>query len=381
LPPVLLDEDEAALLEAEDEAALLEAEDEEAALDDDVPLDEEAALDEVVLLDDDEVVVVLLDEVTALLDDAVEPPPEEAALLDPAPSPPVPVDPLSPFAHAANTALSVATAQDNQTARGLMVVPLYLSRPHGREGEVPDRGRWRWARAAPRTSLLRRITWWRYSCELVKFEAVIFDYVGVLVEMNRRATDELFQGRVLQSLRVLIPKWEQWCASHIDETLDAREIWCGFWDSLGPEALISAEAREAIHAFDYLSLFRAYPDTLPALTSARQRGLRLGVLSNSVLPKMESPSAPLRLSDLVTAICVPEPGSPFKPDGAAYLRIAEQLKVPAKMCLYFDNEPNLVEGARRVGMTGYLVDRSRVEHAIEQGVVKDLSAIDALLDL
>src|SRR5262249_52984591 len=161
---------------------------------------------------------------------------------------------------------------------------------------------------------------------------------------------------------------------------EARRMWGHFCDSLSAEGHLPAESRMEVYAFDYLGLFRACPDAVRVLADARRLDLRIGVLSNSVLPRLESSSAPLALADLVDVIGVPAMSGLFKPNPAAYLDVAWRLGVTPEKCLFFDDEPSRVEGARRAGMQGYLVDRTRSEHSIQGGVMKDLSAVSAILE-
>jgi FMN phosphatase YigB (HAD superfamily) len=48
-------------------------------------------------------------------------------------------------------------------------------------------------------------------------------------------------------------------------------------------------------------------------------------------------------------------------------------------CLFFDNKLTHVEGARAVRMRAYLVDRNRIQHAISEGVVCDLTPLPTLI--
>jgi FMN phosphatase YigB (HAD superfamily) len=214
----------------------------------------------------------------------------------------------------------------------------------------------------------------------MRFEAVIFDYVGVLVEMNRRQAAEFFQHRTRLPVATLTRRWEEWCSEHIGEVLSGLAMWQSFWTALAAEVGIGAQELAEIHAFDWFGMFTACPDALVALSDARRLGLRIGVLSNSVLPKLEAPSMPIALSELADVVRVPRRGSAVKPSRAAYVEMAAQLGAAPERCLYFDNELPFVEGARAAGMRGYLVDRKLGEGAAPAGVVKDLGGLAALIE-
>jgi FMN phosphatase YigB (HAD superfamily) len=212
----------------------------------------------------------------------------------------------------------------------------------------------------------------------MSLEAVIFDYDGVLVELDRDKVVSLFQGRSPVSVKEAHRRWERWCTVHAGEGRPAVEMWRAFWRALAAEVGMSERALGEICEVDPLSLFRLCPDTMGALREARQLGLRIGVLSNSALPGLMSPSAPVALSEVVDVIRVPRPGIAVKPQREAYLEIAGSLGVPPGRCLYFDNEPGFVQAARDVGMRAYLVARGAGPAAGELAVVKDLSSLPTL---
>ena len=56
------------------------------------------------------------------------------------------------------------------------------------------------------------------------------------------------------------------------------------------------------------------------------------------------------------------------------------LGVEPEQCLFFDDEVPCVDGARALGMSAYLVDRTRTEHELSRGIVCDLSAIATICD-
>lgn len=218
-------------------------------------------------------------------------------------------------------------------------------------------------------------------------KAVVFDYIGVLVAMDAHVAETFFGSRVPISLRVLSRRWEEWSASEAAHLLTegvagvdmSRRFWMAFWGSLSAELDLPLDSRRDINAFHYLSLFQLHPEALPVLLDLRRRGLRVGVLSNSVLPKLEMPSSSPPLRDLIDVVSVPQGEGEAKPELKAYQAVARQLGVGTEQCLFFDNEPINVAGASRAGMRGYLVDRKRTDHSLAEGIVKDLSIISDLV--
>lgn len=207
------------------------------------------------------------------------------------------------------------------------------------------------------------------------FEAVIFDYEGVLVEMNRERAASFFRGRSPISVKDLTRRWEAWCSDHAGDTLLADEMWHSMWDALRLEHEISDATFAELRAFDFVGLLEVFPDALPALREARRLGLRIGVLSNSALPRLKAPSSPIALAELVDVIRVPARGVAVKPDREAFVAIARSLGTSPDRCLFLDNNPDFVRAARGAGMRGYLVHRGRGEAPADLAVLLDLSGL------
>lgn len=212
----------------------------------------------------------------------------------------------------------------------------------------------------------------------MNYEAAIFDYDGVLVELDRDKAVSLFQGRAPLPVRALHRRWEAWCSVHAGEGRRADEMWRAFWVSLAAEVGIPERPLEEICAVDPLSLFRLCNDTLDALREARRLGLRIGVLSNSALPGLTSPSAPIALAEVVDVVRVPRPGTAVKPQREAYLEIARSLGASPDRCLFFDNDAAFVQAAREVGMRAFLVSRGPGAPGDDPAALKDLSGLRSL---
>lgn len=214
----------------------------------------------------------------------------------------------------------------------------------------------------------------------MKTEAAIFDYDGVLVELRPEKAVALFHGRAPLGVRELHRRWEVWCTEHAGEGRQAIEMWRAFWTELARQVGIAEGPLAEICAVDPFELFRLCPDTLAALKEARQSGIKLGVLSNSALPGLSSPLAPIALSEVVDVISVPRPGKPIKPHPEAYRDIAQRLGTVPERCLFFDNDPSFVEAARALGMKAYVVFRGGKGEAGDPLALRDLVGIRALVE-
>lgn len=215
----------------------------------------------------------------------------------------------------------------------------------------------------------------------MKIHAVIFDRDGVLANFDLETAARFFTPRVPLSLWEIMARWEGWGAQVGFPRSAAQEahFFRGFWDALCDELELSDAIRADLHEFDYTRCMAAFDDVRPALLAVRAAGLRIGVLSNFSLASLDASLDAIGIGDLVDAACAATVIGASKPDAQAYRITAARLGVDPEHCLFLDDEEVCVSGARAVGMHAYRVDRTRQSHALDQGVVADLSALSALL--
>jgi putative hydrolase of the HAD superfamily len=211
--------------------------------------------------------------------------------------------------------------------------------------------------------------------------AVIFDRDGVLSRFDLEGAALFFAPRVPLSLWEISDRWEAWGArvgfprSIAEETQFFRGFWNALCDDLGLDAAVRADLLD----LDYTRYVVAFPDVRPALVAVRAAGLAVGVLSNFSLASLDASLESMGIDELVDAACAATVIGAAKPDPRAYRIAAARLGVDATECLFLDDEEVCVTGARAVGMAALRVDRTRQTHALDQGVVADLSVLPALL--
>ncbi|WP_221088820.1 HAD family hydrolase [Deinococcus aquaedulcis] len=174
----------------------------------------------------------------------------------------------------------------------------------------------------------------------------------------------------LQALR------EQWAARALtwwDLRSQAQED--AFWADYGTEltgrlGLSPEAAPQLMAAYPYEVYMKPVPHAREVLLELRARGLKVGVLSNT-LPSIDRTLKAVGLDDLVdvaVATCVV---GVHKPDAGAYLHAAEALGVEPAEVLFVDDKAENVEAARALGMQAVQIDL-RGEVA---GALHDLRAV------
>lgn len=165
--------------------------------------------------------------------------------------------------------------------------------------------------------------------------------------------------------------WE--LRSHDDE--DA------FWTAYGLDltarlGLKPEDAPAILEAFPYERYMKPVHNARAVLHELRRRGLKIGVLSNT-LPSIERTLQALGLSDLVDVALATCLLGVHKPEAAAFEQAAEALGVAPGEVLFVDDRLENVEGARSVGMQAALIDL-KGEHP---AAIHDLSRVLELVDL
>jgi len=211
--------------------------------------------------------------------------------------------------------------------------------------------------------------------------AAIFDRDGVLTHFDVPMLRAFFEPLVPLRLDELAARWQAWCAIGTSPRTLAEEsaYWGEFWDGLASELSLPTGVRERLRAFDYTASVRAFPDARTALEKVRSHGLKIGVLSNFPLASLDASLRSVGLSPLIDVACSASVIGASKPAALSYLAVTRELGVDPAECLFFDDEPACVEGARKLGLASYLVDRTRERHALAERVVRDLDAVQEII--
>ena len=146
-------------------------------------------------------------------------------------------------------------------------------------------------------------------------------------------------------------------------TESSREFWLSIYretlHSLGVEAAIAERLANALYAdFTRSGAYRLFADARPALRRARRRGLKVGILSNweAWLARLLSELDLTRHLDFVTISAL---AGHEKPAPDIFLAAARSAGHPPDRIVHIgDSLHHDVAGARAVGITPILVDRS-----------------------
>ncbi|MFK4789513.1 HAD family hydrolase [Microbacterium sp. ZW T5_56] len=207
-----------------------------------------------------------------------------------------------------------------------------------------------------------------------RVRVVGFDLDGTLFDHRGSATTgvrEFLRGLGVEPTDEIVTFWfavegaefEQWRAGRITFGEQRRRRLRRVLAELGINHTDDPDDLDRLfdrYLIDYERAWRLYPDVTEVLAMLRQRGLRLGLLTNGSEDQQRRKLSVTGLDDHFDAICVSEAIGAQKPDRAAFLALARSLQVEPHSCLFIgDNPEQDVVGAIRAGMRAARIERDR----------------------
>ncbi|MFN8510209.1 MAG: HAD-IA family hydrolase [Deinococcaceae bacterium] len=133
---------------------------------------------------------------------------------------------------------------------------------------------------------------------------------------------------------------------------DERQFWDDYARSLSARlGQPHAVGTEMVKTYPHWSFTRPFPEAREVLTTLRNRGFLIGVLSNS-LPDIRSTLAGIGLDDLIDVALASCALGHFKPEPEAFKKAAEHLGHALEDILFVDDKLENVETAWALGMQG-----------------------------
>ena len=194
---------------------------------------------------------------------------------------------------------------------------------------------------------------------LNRVDAVLFDRDGVLTFFDTEAATTFFRPLLPLSLFELAGRWQVYgeTVGFPRNLAEERTFFAGFWTLISKEFSLSPDQAAVLAQLDYTRFIVPYPEVCDVLGRLHAAGIRLGVLSNFSLASIEQSLISTGLAHFFTVICASTVIGVAKPLPRAYEIAVQGLQVDPRRCLYFDDEPECVAGARQLGLRAYLVDR------------------------
>ena len=204
-----------------------------------------------------------------------------------------------------------------------------------------------------------------------QFEAVLFDAGDTLIRLSGSGEALLHRAAATLGVDALDPEEvaEVWSrvldrSSTAEELAKGRdlsnsrhrEVWTALYDAAGCERLAPGLSEELYALTVSAESWEAFPDTLPTLTALRDRGLRVGVVSDTgfdLRPALDL----LGLSPFVDTVVMSFEYGVCKPAATVFLTACEQLRVRPERTLMVGDNPLTDSGAVAAGMYVFLLPR------------------------
>lgn len=203
------------------------------------------------------------------------------------------------------------------------------------------------------------------------FEAVLFDAGDTLIRLTGSGEKLLHRAAATLGVDQLDPEevahvWQRVLdRSSTPEELAKgrdlsnarhREVWTALYDAAGCERLAPGLSEELYALTVSAESWEAFPDTLPTLKAVRDRGLRIGIVSDTgfdLRPAMDQ----LGLSPFLETIVMSFEHGVCKPAATVFLTACAQLRVQPEQTLMVGDNPLTDSGAVAAGMYVFLLPR------------------------
>jgi putative hydrolase of the HAD superfamily len=206
---------------------------------------------------------------------------------------------------------------------------------------------------------------WKLHSPAMNITTVIFDRDNTLLSFDRAAVARL-ERRIADVAPQLPPgaapaHWATWPGPWPRTPAEEPGFWRAFWRTLAEHHTLPPAAAAGLMAIGdfYHTCFAAFPDAAACIESLRLRGFRLAVLTNFELPSIDRTLAHAGIDPRLFDVLVSSAGvGAQKPHPRAYQAVLDELGEAPGACLFVDDLPVNVAGARDAGLHALLLDRA-----------------------
>ena len=204
---------------------------------------------------------------------------------------------------------------------------------------------------------------------MTEFEAVLFDAGDTLIRLSGSGEQLLHRAATVLGVDPLDPTevsqvWRRVLSrsSTAEEMAKGRDlsndrhhdVWTALYQEAGCEGLATGLSEELYALTVSAASWEAFPDTVPTLKALRDRGVRIGVVSDTgfdLRPAMEL----LGLSPFVETVVMSFQHGVCKPAATMFLTACRQLQVEPERTLMVGDNPLTDSGAVAAGMHVFLL--------------------------
>jgi HAD superfamily hydrolase (TIGR01509 family) len=206
---------------------------------------------------------------------------------------------------------------------------------------------------------------------VARFEAVLFDAGDTLIRLSGSGETLLHRAAAALGARNLDPGkvagvWhrvleressaEELAKGRDLSTARHREVWTALYRAAGCEELVPGLSDEMYGLTVSAESWEAFPDTVPTVRAVHERGLRVGVVSDTgfdLRPALDR----LGLSPYLDAVVMSFQSGVCKPAASVFLTSCERLGAAPERTLMVGDNPLTDSGAVTAGLYALLLPR------------------------
>jgi len=196
---------------------------------------------------------------------------------------------------------------------------------------------------------------------------ILEDYgINRSLEEIKRAKLESEKGLDFRDLANLLDEfWVQWNVRILSK--------------LQVKASVSALAEYiTTHWWNYSSV-KLYPDARKTLPTLKEKGLKIGVVTNGLQSDINQILPKVGLQEFFDIVVVIDTLRKMKPDSEVFHYALQELKVASSRAIFIGDEIEAdYKGAQRSGLRAYLIDR---KGNVQDESVNKISSLDDLFEL
>ena len=204
-----------------------------------------------------------------------------------------------------------------------------------------------------------------------EFEAVLFDAGDTLIRLSgsgetllhraadRMGIDPLDPGEVADVWKRVLDRSstaEEMAKGRDLSTEKHREVWVALYTAAGCEQLAPGLSEQLYALTVAAESWEAFEDTVPTLRTLRERGVRIGIVSDTgfdLRPAMDR----LGITPYLDTVVMSYQHGMCKPALPVFLAASEQLDVDPARTLFVGDNPLTDSGAIAAGMHVFLLPR------------------------
>ena len=211
-------------------------------------------------------------------------------------------------------------------------------------------------------------------------QAVLFDRDGVLTYFDLESATAFFRPLIPLTVFELGERWHAMgTASGFPRNIaEEKTFLAKFWQQVSSDFLLTPQQVTTLEALDYTRFIVPYPEVRMVLEQLYSAGVRMGVLSNFSMASLEQSLVTAGLAEFFTVMCSASVIGAAKPAPEAYEIAVSALGVRPENCLFFDDETECIDGARRAGLRAYLVARRATLQDPQIAAIGDLHPVPLL---